>query len=329
MGIPQVSLPLNTAYKVPLTFFATTPNARTIPFFTQDTLETFIRKNGRFWTHDYSLWPQWYFPGTKHLAFVRRRPSDEDLVIHPLGLIWYDLQEADFIQEPGSISDIVRVRAGVSDGFIALRNELDDKIAVMIGERPYLSPGDLRDLRFAQHGMKMTSVLLSFAPQSRLMTLLSATTFQRFYLETLAYYDYFVKWEERMLTPRDTPHPVDDSVIGLVTGQQDVAQTYYYMGVPVWLIRRASAMTADIRVRSVVSPTTNYPGMEHEQYPNTIKIFQSIPSPLRNRVSVSLRVANVVFGPSSREYHPGDPGTNFPESGKLPSFKYGSFLIVI
>jgi len=102
MGIPQVSLPLNTAYKVPLTFFATTPNARTIPFFTQDMLETFIRKNGRFWTHDYSLWPQWYFPGTKHLAFVRRRPSDEDLVIHPLGLIWYDLQEADFIQEPGT-----------------------------------------------------------------------------------------------------------------------------------------------------------------------------------------------------------------------------------
>jgi len=293
--------------KIPTSYFVTSPNMKQIPNISKDTKDMYIRQNGRFWTHDLALFPQWFFLGTKHLPFITRRPSIEVLPTHPLRFVWYDLEAMDYVPEPGSVADLFRVRTAISDEFYKLRKELDQKIEALIASQPYLTPADLRDMRFAQHGMLMSGTLLSFAAQSRLMTLLNVTTFQRFYLETLAFYDSFTKWEERLLTPRETPHPVDLSVMGLVTRQQDIAQKYYHLGVPVWLVRQASAMMADMKVWSTVWPTTDYPGMVEAKYPNTVMFFQSAPSPLRNRVSVSLGVANVSFGPASREYHPGDP----------------------
>jgi len=88
-------------------------------------------------------------------------------------------------------------------------------------------------------------------------------------------------------------------------------------------------MMADMKVGSTVWPTTDYPGMVEAKYPNTVMFFQSAPSPLRNRVSVSLGVANVSFGPASSEYHPGDPEHVWNQMGKLLYLNYALRLIFL
>ena len=130
----------------------------------------------------------------------------------PLQFVWYNLEATDYVPEPGSVADLFRVHTAISDEFYKLRKELDQKIEALVASQPYLTPANLCDMRFAQHGMLMSGTLLSFAAQSRLMTLLNVTTFQRFYLETLAFYDSFTKWEERLLTlvlPRSGPKAAD------------------------------------------------------------------------------------------------------------------------
>ena len=315
MGLDQPILhPGDDTVLVPKTFFLSSPNSSTLPNIAQDGQRVYIRTNGRFWTHDYTLWPHWYFPGTWYLCFVRRRPLDDELVHHSLHMIWYDLQPYDYVREPGSIADVVRIPGPMVEELMVLRKELSDKIDDLIAQRPADQLSTFRDLRFAQNGMRMTSVLLSFAAQTRMMTLLNFTTFQRFYLEALAIYEYFTKWEPLKLTLGDTPLPVDDSIIGLVTADLLIAQEHYHLGVPVWLVRRAAQMTTDVIVREVVTPCTNFPGMVREIYEGSICVFESWPTPLRNRVSVSLCVANIEIGPQTRELHPGDPQHAHPQN---------------
>lgn len=300
LGIPQPTLGVEQiTTKIPKTYFLSSPNMDFLPDIRKDPQETYIRKNGRFATHDFTIWPQWYFPSTKNLCFVRRKPSAADLPQHPLRLIWYDLKDTDYVPEPGAITDLVRIPITLAEDFVALHKDLLSKIKVMIASRQTMDPLEFRDLRFAEHGARMTSILLTCGPQSRLLTLLTVTGFQRFYLEALAHYEYYTKWEGKMLAPCDTPLPVNQTIMGLVTGSLEVALKHYFIRVPVWLIRRASMMSADTKVRSVVWPTNDFPGMEWSQYPDTARIFKSKPSPLRNRVSVALRMANVSIGPSS------------------------------
>jgi len=49
-------------------------------------LKVVVRIDGRFYTHDFTLWVQWYFLGTWHYLFVRRRPNEFNLETHPYRL---------------------------------------------------------------------------------------------------------------------------------------------------------------------------------------------------------------------------------------------------
>jgi len=83
IGIPRVEHPPGMdCSKIPTSYFVTSPNMKQIPNISKDTKDTYIRQNGRFWTHDLALFPQWFFPGTKHLPFITRRPSIKVLPTH-------------------------------------------------------------------------------------------------------------------------------------------------------------------------------------------------------------------------------------------------------
>jgi len=63
-----------------------------VPDFTHDRRDVWIAENGRYFVHDFTLYPQWYFEGTYYMPFVTRRPNDEDLEGHEYALAWYDIR---------------------------------------------------------------------------------------------------------------------------------------------------------------------------------------------------------------------------------------------
>ena len=110
LGLPPYEGPPLDLTKAPYQVFVSSPNMDYIPDFSLDDQYIFVRKNGRFYTHDYTLWPQWYFEATKHLPFILRRPPAESLATHKLRLIWYDMTDTDFVREVGTIADVGRIR---------------------------------------------------------------------------------------------------------------------------------------------------------------------------------------------------------------------------
>ena len=72
LGFPAYEGPPLDFSKTPLEAFVSSPNMDYIPDFSLDEQYVYVCKNGWFYTHDYTLWPQWYFKATKHLPFVLR-----------------------------------------------------------------------------------------------------------------------------------------------------------------------------------------------------------------------------------------------------------------
>lgn len=300
LGVSQKTQMLEGIVEPP-GIFVTTPNMDYVPDISIDSQEVFIRADGRFYTHDFTLWPQWYFTRTSHLPFVLRRPDPELLSTHEHHLAWYDMVDADFVRESGSIADVGRIRPDLVEQLIESRRQLSLNVDALV-HRLGSDPIRFRDLRYAQRGMVLTSACLKVAAQSRFLTLLTVTSFQRHYLETLAWYDFFNKWEERLLSP--DIHAVDVSVMGAITADLKVAQNLYQLGVPVWLVRGPHQMSTTIKIRNVVSASSNFNGLVKKIYPNSVRIFSSPPSQIRNRISQSLRFAGVEVGPVAHDVYP-------------------------
>lgn len=294
--------PLPEGVSPPTKIFISSPNISWILDISRDSQVTHIRKDGRFYTHDFTLFPQHYFADHPHLPFVRTKPAESDPP-HPLALIWYNFHDQDFILESNGVGDLFRLRPALVSKFVELRQELCNKVNQLISDRGG-DPYRFRNMRHSQRGMINTSVCLRCAPQSRYMTLLTATSFQRFYLETLAWFDLFDRWDARMGCPT-TNVTVDDTIIGAWTCTLDIAETFRQAGIPVWLARGPHQVTSSLNVASLEGAIL--PPMVQDIYPNTAFIYNSPPTPFRNRISLSLCVASVEIGPSAREYYPSDP----------------------
>ena len=102
---PVMTLPKDHSGKLPEeTVFVTSPNTTFIPdLIGRDQPAVIIREDGRFGPADFTVFPQWHFPSTYYLPFVRRKPGPDALKSHPYRLMWYDMTPADFVPEPGSL----------------------------------------------------------------------------------------------------------------------------------------------------------------------------------------------------------------------------------
>ena len=304
LGLPSYDGPPLDFRKLPVLYFVSSPNMDYIPDFSLDAQNVYLRKNGRFYTHDFSLWPQWYFEATKHFPFVRRRPSADELATHNLRMLWYDMTDADFVREPGSVANVGRLCPDLVKVFLEMRIDLSKKIDDLI---PRLGghPDDFRDFHYAQHSMLITSIVLEVGPQTKLMTLVTLTGFQCFYLESLAFYDYHTKWNN-VLSSASQKRPADTSIVGAMTCHLHVAQMFCMAGVPVWLFRVPYQIMSGIKIARVVTPMSDFDGLVKDIFPNTACIMRSPPSPIRNRASQAMRIASVLIGPSAYEVQPGD-----------------------
>ena len=84
------------------------------------------------------------------------------------------------------------------------------------------------------------------------MTLLTATSFQQHFLETLACYTYLTKYLPCKLSGNFMIHPVDPSLMGTITSSLDVAIDLNQLGVPMCLVRPPEAISKLMNVKSCV-----------------------------------------------------------------------------
>ena len=305
LGLPAYDGPPLKFRKLPVLYFISSPNMDYIPDFSMDGQNVYLRKNSCFYMHDFTLWPQWYFKATKHFPFVRRRPSADELASHDLRMIWYDMTDADFIHEPGSVANVGRLRPDLVKVFldmhIALSRKIDDLILRLGGH-----PDDFCDFCYGQQGMLIASIVLEVGPQTQLMTLFTPTGFQRFYLESLAFYDFHTKWND-VLSSASQKRPADTLIVGAVTCHLHVAQMFCMASVPVWLFRVPYQIASHIKIASVGTTLSEFDGLVKDIFPNTACIMPSPPSPIRNRASQVMRNALVSIGPSAYDIRPGDP----------------------
>ena len=186
------------------------------------------------------------------MPFMMRRPNDEDLEGHEYVLAWYDIRERDFCKEGGAGGiEVGQLRKDLVAGFTAMRKALIVQVDELVGQ------GDLQEIQIcemlhSQRGMHFTQVALDCAPQDYLMMLLTATSFQCHFLETLACYMYFTKFYPRTLSNDLTNHPVDLSLMGTMTCSLDAAIQLNQLGIPVWLVRLPEAISKMMNVESCI-----------------------------------------------------------------------------
>lgn len=200
-----------------------------------------MNEDTRFGYHDFTMWPQIYFPETRHLSFTRCRPSDAELQTHPFAILWHDLTRMDFEYEPGTVfRDLGRISAPIMDQVFEFRRHITPKIAKLEAQ----PPPDIRDatksaLRAAEEGIRLTSVCLRTAAQSYLMTRATFTLFQRHALEGLACVEMLTVWAAKSREDMDEVplDRVDPTVVGTVTASVHVAVDMAMLGLPVWLVR--------------------------------------------------------------------------------------------
>jgi len=148
---------------IPGHFFITSPNMTTIPDITQDPHVVRVRRDGRFATADFTLFPQWYASGTYYLPYVRKKPED---VNDPYTTIWHKVRREDFVREEGSnIGGMGRLSESLALLWARLRRELMAKIKIEVSSGRH-SKLELKELLFCECGMHFASIALLCAPQT-------------------------------------------------------------------------------------------------------------------------------------------------------------------
>ena len=92
--------------------------------------------------------------------------------------------------------------------------------------------------------------------------------------------------------------------MGCITCDLMLAQKFYEMGVPYWLVRPSSAFSSRIKIIEQVEPERTT--IEKEIYPNTNMIWDSPPSAVRNKACQHLRLGNIRVVHPAFQSHPGE-----------------------
>lgn len=284
-------------HNLPNRLFVTSPNMASIPDISKDPFPIQVRADGRFATSDFTLFPQWYAEGTYYLPYVRRKPTvDND----PYAVMWHQLSKEDFIKE-GAVGGMGKLSDHLASTFADLRRDLMAKIReVAISGRH--TREELKELHFCERGMHLSSVSLICAVQSYEGILLTATSFQRYFLETLACYEYLTYWKNLPVNDSNKPRPLAH-VMGALTVEVEIAVRLFDEGVPVWLARHPSCFPLSTILLNEVSPTVDE--MELKLLAGSAVIWAGEAGAFRNRVCQSLRMANINLGHSAYRALPG------------------------
>ena len=289
-------------HRLPDHYFISSPNMETVPNIFRDPFVIQVRQDGRFGTSDFTIFPQWFAEGTYYLPYIRKKPTPENLANDPYALIWYDMSRRDWVPELGSvIGGMGRLASNLEVSFTKLRKELMAKIKVDVISGQY-TPEELKELKFCERGMWFASIALNCAAQTYEGTLLTVTSFQRYFLETLACYEYITHWKKLDGNLADEPR-TPAHVIGAVTVDLQLAIEFYDLGIPVWLVRHPADLPLSTIVGAVVDPSREPPDVA-PMHGSSI-LWSGPAGAFRNRVCQSLRMANINLGHSAYQALPG------------------------
>ena len=291
---------------VPDGLFITSLNMDYILDFSRDFCDVWICQDGRYYVHDFTLYPQWYFEGMYYMPFMSRKPSAEELEGHKYALAWYNIKPQDFCKEQGAAVEVGVLRSDLVVDFIAMRKALSQKVDELAAVGGW-DETQLREMRHSQRGMQFASIALECTPQDFLMMLLTTTSFQRHFLETLACYTYLTKYLPHKLSGDFTIHPVDPSLMGTITSSLDVVIDLNQLGVPMWLVRPPEAISKSMNVESCIfMRSIDLECVVQRKYPGTICVFSGRASTIRNRVCQALRLKNINLPHGTYEMQLGD-----------------------
>ncbi|KDR65442.1 hypothetical protein GALMADRAFT_148695 [Galerina marginata CBS 339.88] len=89
--------------------------------------------------------------------------------------------------------DFGRIKPELGEKVLELRKQMQKKVEEYVeSNNDSLTFLELKDLRHCARGMAFASIALTVASQSYNDTVLTFTSFQRYYLETVAIYEYYV-----------------------------------------------------------------------------------------------------------------------------------------
>jgi len=171
-----------------------------------------------------------------------------------------------------------------------------------------------------RRGMHFASLALLIAPQSFLMTLLTITSFQRHFLETLACYTYFKVYVPLKLSGDTKVHRANYLLMGTFTCSLQVAQEMHQLRVPVWLIQRPAGISKFMNVGSEVHERAPDAHCDPVVFAGTVRVHFGPPSTVRNRVCQALRIKNIQIPHSA--YKDMQSGDDFaPVAGLMPGWE--------
>lgn len=272
------------------------PNMMSIPRFGRADRDIWIRENGRFYYHDFSLAPQFYYDETTYMPYILVKPPAEELAQHQYRVIWYDLQPSDFLPDPDATEPGMGfIRDDLGQECNDLRKALQQRVKDFVASGT-IAGDQTRELQHSMTAAHFASLCLIVAPQNWLGTLLTFTLFQRNFLEVLAHIERFTKFLDREMNMPATPYPVDTSYMGAITTDPMVAERLFFLGVPIWFLRHPSQLSNRHTYCHRVEPEDMSDCLIERRFPGSHKIYEGDISPFRNRVCQLLRVSNVRIG---------------------------------
>jgi hypothetical protein len=212
------------------------------------------RADGKFGMEDFGQYPQPYSEELIHHCFIRRRPKD----LTKYQYIWREVTEEDII--PKSLEGYAgsaQLNVGVATLLVKKGESLlkkCHKLAMTIPprKRPTLLlslPVQMMYLAFA-----LRDSVFDFRQIKYLVS-----GFQRFYLESMAMFDYCFYWLPKMaITPLSNGGPVATvrtDLMGAFTDDPLVMMRLHSNGIPAWFVRRTSDVPLSMSVINVVPIT--------------------------------------------------------------------------
>ena len=297
---PQETHVNDNNHRLPDHYFISSPNMETVPNIFRDPFVTQVHQDGRFGTSDFTIFPQWFAEGTYYLPYMCKKPTPENLANDPYTLIQYDMSRRDWVPEQGSvIGGMGWLASHLVDSFTRLRKEFMAKIKVDLMQ---YTPEELKELKFCKHGMWFASIALMCTPQSYKGTLLTVTSFQWYFLETLVCYKYLTHWKKLGGNLADEPCTLTH-VIGTMTVDIQLVIEFFDLGIPVWLVQHPADLPLLTIVRAVVDPSHKPPDLAPMD--GSSILWSGPAGAFHNWVCQSLRMANINLGHSAYQALPG------------------------
>jgi hypothetical protein len=241
-----------------------------------------IRKNGRFGIEDFTQWPQLYFKDHPHLPFILRCPGPHELQAHPLRMLWWDVTERDHVPERGSCYQGL---GRLSPSPAAKLKELECQLRAEVQKYQDESGATAGSrLNLCTNAMRDTINRLRHAPMTYRDLVQNVAAFQRQYLETRAWLDFFEKWMPHLGHEVNADAPcVDPNIMGCGTYDPSTVQSFFRAGIPVWYIRPPFAVPLDINIDMVVEADPSRLSLCTEDWPDNPfpTLFSSWPSAAR------------------------------------------------